>query len=459
MKNIKYSVLLLLLLGVMACDDEFLEVVPDTAIEFEDFINSADDVEATLNSSYKALADGSFMAGQRWLLSELMVDHINGDLISNGEWESHFTRTTDIFLGTTRSLMASSGRVIGRANYTLDNIEAFVPDAAQAQRIEGEAKFFRAFAHFEQVRMFAQPYGFTEDNSHPGISIWREYTPDPQPRASVAAVYDFVLQDLQEALDLLPEENGVKADKNAVRALLARVYFQMNRFQDALTFATPFVGADNNGFPLDSLNNRFSFAPTSEAIFEIVGDTSELGTYDVAGALNSYYRNGVEGAQVYASQELFDVVSSNPMDARAAWLASAGGLVLVTKFPQDEFFNIPLLHTTEMYLIYAESIVQVGDDASGRAAINVLRDRAMLDPLPGGLTGINLIEAIRRDRRIELMFEGDRFHELKRQAVLDTPDLTIRGAIWSCPGMVNQFPDNELNGNQDFAPNPQGGCN
>jgi len=60
----------------------------------------------------------------------------------------------------------------GRANYMLSNLDN-IPDLSGADRIrlEAEAKFIRAVAHFEMVRLFAQPYGFTSDNSHEPMAV------------------------------------------------------------------------------------------------------------------------------------------------------------------------------------------------------------------------------------------------------------------------------------------------
>ena len=56
-----------------------------------------------------------------------------------------------------------------------------------------------------------------------------------------------------------------------------------------------------------------------------------------------------------------------------------------------------------------------------------------------------------------MVFEGDRVHQLKRQAV--NGDVTeIRDSPWDCAGMVIQFPNSEGTV-QGFIFNPEGGCN
>ena len=61
-----------------------------------------------------------------------------------------------------------------------------------------EARFIRALCHLDLVRLFAHPYGYTVDNSHPGIIIKTTTNPDPKPRNTVGEVYDFMISELIE---------------------------------------------------------------------------------------------------------------------------------------------------------------------------------------------------------------------------------------------------------------------
>lgn len=75
-----------------------------------------------------------------------------------------------------------------------------------------------------------------------------------------------------------------------------------------------------------------------------------------------------------------------------------------------------------------------------------------------GLSSSDLINLIRMQRRLEMVGEGNRLHDLKRIAVFENANLSINGAPWDCPGMVVQFPDDELNGNPGMSANEEGGC-
>lgn len=74
-----------------------------------------------------------------------------------------------------------------------------------------------------------------------------------------------------------------------------------------------------------------------------------------------------------------------------------------------------LLRYAEVLLNYAEAENELsGPVAAVYEAINAIRERADLAPLPDGLSREQMREAIRKERRIELAFEGIRYFDLKR---------------------------------------------
>ncbi len=90
-----------------------------------------------------------------------------------------------------------------------------------------------------------------------------------------------------------------------------------------------------------------------------------------------------------------------------------------TTKPQFGWHNVPLFRLTEMRLIKAEALARQGDDAGGRAELNLVRtsrgaplyDGTGLSYVPNGQA---LLDAILHERRLELVAEGHRFFDLKR---------------------------------------------
>jgi hypothetical protein len=75
------------------------------------------------------------------------------------------------------------------------------------------------------------------------------------------------------------------------------------------------------------------------------------------------------------------------------------------------------LRYAEVLLSYAEAQNEVaGPDATVYNAINLVRQRASVNqpPLPAGLTQVQMREAIRRERQVELAFEEHRFYDVRR---------------------------------------------
>jgi hypothetical protein len=77
--------------------------------------------------------------------------------------------------------------------------------------------------------------------------------------------------------------------------------------------------------------------------------------------------------------------------------------------------NVIVYRYAEVLLNYAEAQNEgKGPDQSVYDAVNQLRERAGLPPLPAGLSKDDMRKRIRRERRVELAFEGKYFYDIKR---------------------------------------------
>ncbi|MEL6674430.1 MAG: RagB/SusD family nutrient uptake outer membrane protein [Bacteroidota bacterium] len=450
-----------------ACDDSFLEIVPEDAGSLEEFWQTSSDVQEALNGAYDVMRSGNFLGGQGQFLSELFADHISQLTgLSGGDWAAHYTRTTDIFLGTTRTFWSDGYKVIGRVNFVLQNMDLIegISDAEKA-RITAECKFLRGLAHFELVRLFGQPYGYTADNSHLGVPIRLNYSSDIVPRATVGAVYEQVIGDLSEAAASLPTDNNGYATSWAAKAYLAKVYFQMNDFTNAYAQSNDVLS--NGGFQFDtSLVRRFSTEGTSEAVFELA--SSDFIADNSGGWISANYQpnpgnNNVPN--ITLSSYVYNLATQDVADKRGQqWYeideSGSEPLYLSTKFVLQEAMNVPLAHVTELKLIRAESAAELGSNLEqAEQDLSEIRTRAGLTPVSSGTPASSLIAICRAERELEMVSEGNRLHELKRRAVRGENSLRIRNAPWDCAGLVCQIPDAELKGNLDLIPNASGGCN
>lgn len=74
----------------------------------------------------------------------------------------------------------------------------------------------------------------------------------------------------------------------------------------------------------------------------------------------------------------------------------------------------PLFRLAEMYLNYAEAQYQLGNEAAAREYVNLVRARPSVNLPPITENGTALLERIRHERQIELVFEAKRFFDILR---------------------------------------------
>ena len=107
----------------------------------------------------------------------------------------------------------------------------------------------------------------------------------------------------------------------------------------------------------------------------------------------------------------------------------------------------------EVLLNYAEAQNEaVGPDATVYSAINMVRERAKLPDLPQGLSQSDMRSDIRRERRVELAFEGKRYWDLIRWGIAGTNlNQQLHGiSIKGSNGVLNYAPVTVSGGNRKF---------
>lgn len=82
---------------------------------------------------------------------------------------------------------------------------------------------------------------------------------------------------------------------------------------------------------------------------------------------------------------------------------------------QNQYTNPwPFFRLGEIYLNYAEAKFELGDEATCRQYINMVRARVGMPGLPATVTGEALRVRLYNERRIELAMEGHRYFDLRR---------------------------------------------
>lgn len=465
-RHMKTKFFTFILIGFLAVSwtscDKLLEVDPDETSTFQladSALQTTADMQALLNSCYDIMANS--YAGNQQNLSELLSNNLNAPY-NHDDYAEVYNRNTLFFNGTIGTFYGDPYTAILRSNTIFESFEKIEDLSPEDKlRFEAEGRFIRGVNHFELAQLFAQPYGYTSDNSHPGIVVRTEVSIEPIPRATVEEVFASVIQDLKFAEENLPFSNwtdGIPyADTWAAKAMLARVYFQMNDFQNASDYASQVI--DQGPFVLDSLDARWSDDISTENIFTLVKSLA----YNSGSSLRDNYRADNNLPTLRASKAYYEIlygVAGNPTDERKNWLdvQEAGfptEFYSVNRF-DAETFNIPFLNLTEIMLIRAESNGELGIDLSSAVNdLNLIKERAGIGILNEASPDA-VISNARIERAKEMLGEGRYTYDLKRRGA-NGEDIMVRGASWDCPGMILQFPNSENTSN--FEMNETGGCN
>jgi hypothetical protein len=362
-----FAALLGLVLLLPAC--RWLEVNPDQYILAEDALETPEDLQALLVSCYDVLAN--LYDGDVQLMNELRGDNTNEPL-SNNDFKAIYNRETIRWTSYVGGVNRDFFYPVLRVNSLLssfDLIEGLSDE--ERDRMEAEALFIRAFCFWGAVKMFAQPYGYTADNSHPGIPLPTFLRDTPFPRASVAEAYAQIEEDLNAAIAGLPSENGVYATSHAAKALLAQVHFLKQEWQEAADLATEVI--ESGEFTLEQPESDSAFvvmrlpigSSSSETIF---GAYSTLSTNDNRTDQFVQWWQPTSNPEISLTTDFWNwfqqIAPGANEDRRALWLVNqpTEGKALLTRFNEHSFFNVPLIHLTQMMLIRAECHGELGSN-------------------------------------------------------------------------------------------------
>jgi len=435
MKKIIYSLLTVSLLA-SSCGKK-LDLLPQQDVAEEVALNSDANVKKVLNGTYDALSIGSLYGGDIFLYSELLAS--NGEI----QWEGTFNEPREIWLKrilTTNAFVRDTWldgyKTINMANNILSAIS--VVDAADQDRVKGEALFIRGSVYFELVELYAKPYSDGGAATNPGLPIITTPTRGIDQssfvaRNTVAETYTQILADLTEAEALLPEENDVYATKAAAAAMLSRVYLQQADYakaRDAANRAITFAG--NAGLSLvgtyaSAFNNSTN---SSEDIFAIqVNDQDGDNSMQLYWSIPAFGGRDGDVSIEQAHLDLYD-----PSDVRRNLFYLGAGETRSGKW-QLQYRNVPVIRLSEMYLTRAECNFRLGTTVGDTPLNDLNRTRSR-----AGISSATInLNAILLERKLELAHEGQALHDLRRL------QLSADGYAYNSNEMVFPIPQREIN--------------
>jgi hypothetical protein len=430
------------------------------------FIDFAGTLSA-VNGVYNILSGGNLYRGNLNLLSvDYASDDVQNTSRSNAAYNvvDYFELPADNAL--TFGLWDDLYRIIYRTNVIASRVPGIIFPVAQSlgptgvaykDQFIGEAKFMRAFAYFNLVRLFGDvPLRTTETTSPAEVNI---------ARSPSAQVYAQIIDDLKDAAVKLPtvysgsgpgNEKG-RPTRWAALTMLADVYLTQKNYAEARATAAQVItqsglslntsyaanffarGGAKNGpeslFEVQFSNggsasgtaafgNPYSFI--MGAVTETNGGVISLSAYRPTNNLDPENESGFGSGliQEYEAGDLrrdVNFVQARSGSGVTQWLTTKHHLPNTGAVGQA---NFPIYRLAEVLLIYAEATNEAGLlDAQGLDYVNRLRRRAFGLPLTtpdtkvdlnSGLTQTAYRDLIRSERRKELAMENHRWFDLLR---------------------------------------------
>ena len=344
---------------------------------------------------------------------------------------------------------------IGQANLVLVKAEELRDEVTEEEYMNarGEALFIRGYLYFNLVRTYGGvPIVTSVVSSDDNFSI---------PRASEQEVYDQIIEDLNEAINLLPETWDEffigRVARSAAQGILAKVYLYQERYADALAMAENVIGS-----------GLYDLSTPYDVIFTEEGENSSGSIFEVQALRNENYQTNAFGSQYGQVQGVrgsgqwnlgwgFNVPSEQlvaayetgdpRMDATILFGGETTpyGEVVPSDLPNPRYnqkvytdpdfreaantqggwwVNIRILRYADVILIAAEAANELGQTEQALEYLEMVRARARAgnnNILPEITTTDQeeLRQAIRQERRIELAMEHERFFDLVRYDIAE----------------------------------------
>lgn len=482
MKTIIYISLILLIAGGFIGCKKILTVEQKMNIPNDMALTSVKDCEALLAGAYDGLQSGSVFGGNMTVYGDLLCDDSKVDEAGLGYFGTYeiYNRRTTVQISALRSMWSESYSTVNRVNNLIrvvdNNLLSGSDFTARKNRFKGESLALRAMVHFELMRFWALPYDVENQggNLQPGIpyrtaATLSGYDDLAMARNTVEDVYNHIISDLKTADTLLsgtaastPNRNRVTED--VAKAYLARVCFQKGDYIQAAYYADKVISGTGGRYALnDSVtcpNNKKDYlkvvfqtsgnTASKEVIFQLVNIES-----DQSNAISGSY-NPSGGYPVITPAAVFKSLYNSKDIRRSAqrgYISADffGNPTMVFKYATvNPAHNICIIRLAEMYLVKVESdIIQNSLSTQTYSLYNKIKKRAIR-----GYTTVlspdNIpLDSIRIERRREMAFENDRYHNVKRMK----QDIKS-GIPWNDPSVLFKIPQEEMAGNPLMIQNP-----
>ena len=398
---------LLLAVALGACDtDELLNVQPVDEISDEIAITDAATADAALNGAYSSLQE---LWGSDWTIwVDLLTDDVEhtGTFGSFADGDLHNFRPN---MGEIDWIWTTHYEGIDRVNRIIQKVPLIENMAtADASYILGQAYGIRGLLYFNLVRVWGGvplvlvPPATLEDASQ-------------VTRATAAEVWTQIEADLAQAASLLAgTSNDVHTflTPGGVTAIEAKVALYQGNWATAAAKAQQLVNSGEYSLPVN-LRDAFTADgdPSSEDIFRLVFTATEWCSQ------GWWYR--YDGRlEVGATWDIYNLFEPGDLRFELDFDGTRNDGIQVVKWPTPiGAEDIHVVRYADILLVLAEALAEQGDLAGALTYLNQVRARAAVSEYVLNVdltTQQEVLDAIYLERRLELAFEGERWHDLVR---------------------------------------------
>ncbi|MEJ5106419.1 RagB/SusD family nutrient uptake outer membrane protein [Chryseobacterium sp. MYb328] len=403
-------------------------------------VNEAEEQAMTRPESFRQALDGAYTAfkttgyytsdtGNQLIMGDLTTDNLiitnsgrnSNAAASNFEFSSDNSQTTGLF--------SAAYAVVSRANFVMSYLNNGVVTGAAKDNVEAEARAIRAAAHFDILRAYSViPTQNSPAVNQYGIYYSESYNPlnnNSSRNLTVDQGYQKVIDDLLIAADKITQNDADKGrfSKAAVYGLLSRVYLYKGDYTNTVKYGKLALGLSPSVTTLDNFNriwkeNEGLAKITDGVLFQISNAAPERNTVGVA------YNQLIDGqyrSEFVADYDFFNSFAANDVRKTVYFTPATYNKKVynhITKYAGNggpvNIVPVKYLRTAEVLLNVAEASFREGDQVTALTLLNQLRKERYTSFTPGTEAGQPLLDAILKERRLELAFENDRWYTLKR---------------------------------------------
>ncbi len=420
-------------LALASCANNWLDTEPSNGVDASTAITTDEELSNAYVGMYQIFKGSSsyydYYGARMWYYGDVRGEDI--------QTEANGSRSTSLYSFTYRtaadapSLWGTPYRVIRRASRVIEAAESgnLSGDQEWINQMAAEARVLRALAHFDLVRIYGMTY--TADNGAslgvPIVTTALEVQATPG-RNTVAEVYDFVIDELNKAINSSALDTEITTgyvNEWTAKAFLARVLLTKGDNSSAFKYAEDII---NNG-PYELWSNeeyakawdKTNPAHIKEPIFEIVM-TSTNDWVDREGIANLYNESGY--ADMIMTKKFLELMSEDMEDCRWGVMLAPQVGDYISRYGTDKVFlnkylamntfnSLPVIRLSEIYLIAAEAAAKNNDATNAAKYLTAIVQRANPNA-PAIAQGEATVNRISKERRKELVGEGHRLFDAVR---------------------------------------------